>query len=309
MNHYSEPTLKIIPSVSTAVLTGGVSDLMIGEIRRNGCNRVVVKDGDFSDASLLLELSNSIETLIIGSENFDWSILPKLLKLAKLDIGGWFKCDIDFQSMKSLEYLWTYWNEGYDERIFRIKGLKALRIHGFKSADFQGLSNLQELVYLGIYYSRKLEKVSGIEKLRNLKRLDLANCPALLNVTDIGGNSSLESLRIEFCKRLHTLQGIDKCKNLIELNLFKCAKLKSLAPLQNMEELRWLIFDCQTEDGNLEFLYQMKKLDRCEFKDKKNYNVSDQKFRLHLRNENKFKLGRFSDWYAFGLGQAFPSVR
>lgn len=301
-----EPILKHSEyNFGTVILKHGVNDEIISKVKKINPSRVIFSNGSWRDIEFLAELSATINHIEIGDDNFDWSILPRIKSLEKLTIGGWFNCDIDFHKLKSLKFLDTYWNDGYDDRFFEMKTLRALKVEGFKQQNMVNISKLKNLEFLSLTYSRNLESLDGIDNLEKLRRLYLLNCARLENINSIS-SLNMESLRIESCKRFKKIRPITKMQSLKELNIFDCDEIENFSQLVDLQSLKWFIFNNKLTDGDLAFIYNLKNLDRCEFNNKRNYSVKAQDIKSYLEEKGKFKLDRFSDWYAWGILSDFP---
>lgn len=300
-----DPRVEIFDN--TVILSAGTNDEIMRCIGNVKPKKIILRSGDWSNAEFLKAFESHLIHLEIGDESFDWSILPELSFIERLSIGGWFKCDIDFDKMQSLQYLSTYWNEGYDQRLFGAKKLKALSIQGFKFPNLDELSRLESLEYLNVLNSRTLISTQGIEKLTSLRRLYLLNCSALYELTHLKNNAVLESLRLENCKKLDSIDGIFECTYLKELNLFNLGGLASLEMLKQLISIKWLVFDTKVSNGDLSFIYELPNLNMCVFKNKKNYSIKSSIIEAYLQEKGRFNLSRFSEWYAYSINKDLPS--
>jgi len=279
-----DPSITIHPDGKFVSLRNGLDGEIVEKLLNNrNISRYFFVGNDWKNLGALEPVSHQIEEVHIGSADIDWDFLISLPNLRNMDIGGWFKCDIDFHKFTSLERLWTYWNEGYDERINMISGLRALRVHGYKTPDLTQISDLGNLEYLGLYYSRNIKSIEGIENLSKIRRLNISNCPNITNIEKLTHHPALESVRIEKCHRLQNIEPLFSCEHIV------------------------LVFDVNLDDGDVEFVKNLPRLDYCFFKNKKNFNLKSKDVEQYLKEKGRFKLSRFSDWYELNIHHEFPA--
>ncbi|KAM7465620.1 hypothetical protein LguiB_013182 [Lonicera macranthoides] len=89
-----------------------------------------------------------------------------------------------------------------------------------------------------------------------LERLDLSNCPSLVEVPDLSNLQNLKELFICEWDDLTEIRGLEELKSLELLNISKCSPIEQLPDLSNLKNLKIYVSDCEklTKIGGLEEL-------------------------------------------------------
>lgn len=156
-----------------------------------------------------------------------------------------------------------------------------------KLNSFDNLSQSDKLLYLELNWAN-IKNFDGIEKFRNLKRLELHYCTKLENDKGLSQlNNNLEFLHINLSKKFKFSDELLKLKKLKVLCLNACGSLDNLDFLKNFPNLIDFRFvDTNVLDGNLNHILEHPTIRTVGFLDKKHYNYKSEKIKLEL--ENKF---------------------
>jgi hypothetical protein len=159
-----------------------------------------------------------------------------------------------------------------------------------KLNSFDNLSQSDKLLYLELNWAN-IKNFEGIEKFRNLKRLELHYCVKLENDKGLSQlNDNLEFLHIHLSKKFQFTDELLNLKKLKVLCLNACGSLDNLDFLKNFPNLIDFRFvDTNVSDGNLKPILEHPTIRTVGFLNKRHYNYKDEKIKLEL--ENKFKSG------------------
>ncbi len=142
-----------------------------------------------------------------------------------------------------------------------------------KGVSFSSIPQSDKLLYLELNWAN-VKDFSGIERLPNLKRLELHSCIKLEN--DLGLSvleNMLEFLQINTSKKLQSVDEISKLRNLKTLRLNNCGPLKSLDFLRKLPHLIDFRFvDTNVLDGDLSPIIEHPTLRSVGFFNKRHYN-------------------------------------
>jgi hypothetical protein len=156
-----------------------------------------------------------------------------------------------------------------------------------KINSFDNLNESAKLAYLELNWAN-IKNFTGIEKFKNLKRLELHYCVKLEN--DKGLNhisNNLEFLHINQSKKFKLTDELLQLKKLRVLCLNACGPLDSLDFLVNFPNLLDFRFvDTNVLDGNLSPILKHPTLRTVGFLNKKHYNLNNEKIKSEL--EEKF---------------------
>ncbi|HLO45417.1 MAG TPA: hypothetical protein VK175_13860 [Leadbetterella sp.] len=170
-----------------------------------------------------------------------------------------------------------------------------------KLNSFDNLPENEKLLYLelncGIF-----KNFDGIEKFKNIKRLELHYCVKLEN--DFGLSrlkDSIEFLHINGSKKFKFTNELLQLKKLRVLCLNSCGSIDNLHFLKkfpNLIEFRFV--NTNILDGNLNPILEHSTLRSVGFLNKKHYNYKDQKLELELNEKfcNKFKTIVYKEQYS-----------
>jgi hypothetical protein len=156
-----------------------------------------------------------------------------------------------------------------------------------KLKSFDNLSVNEKLSYLELNWAN-IKNFDGIEKFKNLKRLELHYCVKLEN--DFGLSrlkDSLKFLHINTSEKFKFTNELLQLKKLKVLCLNACGTIDNLDFLKNFPNLIDFRFvDTDILDGNLKPILEHPTIRTVGLLNKKHYNYKDEKLKLEL--EKKF---------------------
>jgi len=153
--------------------------------------------------------------------------------------------------------------------------------------SFNHFTESPKLLYLELNWAN-IKDFTGIEKFKNLKRLELHYCIKLESDKGLDQiNESLEFLHINQSKKFKFTNELLQLKELKVLCLNACGPIDNLDFLSNYPNLLDFRF-CDTNilDGNLKPILEHPTIRTVGFLNKKHYNFKFEKIKLEL--ENKF---------------------
>lgn len=138
------------------------------------------------------------------------------------------------------------------------------------SHSFEELPELKQIKRLCVNFTNA-ESLNGLEKLPDLKRLELAYCPKLTSLD--GLPDSLDFLMIEHAGKLCGYEKISALKGLKVLRLHECGDIESLNFLNSLPQLTEFRFvNTSIADGNLQpLISHIPKLTAVAFSNKRHY--------------------------------------
>lgn len=229
----------------------------------------------FREANLefLQEWTHVQKLSLLNLEGADLSGLRRLPHLTWLLADG---CDgrLDFTWIPNLRELYLSWTPITD--LGSLPGtVEVLHLSGFKPADggVESLPDLPRLRELSVVNS-KIQKLDGIERFKELVKLELALNPRLnfLCALSRSGHSKLEFLDICSCKKIAdyaTLQGLAALRVLRINAAGVIESLRFTVKLPRLEELRFV--ETTVTDGDMTPCLRLK---RVAFTSKKHYTHS-----------------------------------
>jgi len=143
------------------------------------------------------------------------------------------------------------------EIISKCTSLKYLRINGSIDIDFSFFSQLSLLEKMSLV-NRRIEEISNLNCIKNLRTLDIAYCSKLTRFVE--NNENLEVLWIQSCNRLN-FDSITQLKNLTRLVMMSQKNISDLDFVMNMHKLKNMsISGTNLNSTNLEALKSTKSL-------------------------------------------------
>ncbi|WP_391557058.1 hypothetical protein [Robertmurraya sp.] len=169
-----------------------------------------------------------------------------------------------------------------------LQDIKYLILWHYKKNILGNFTDIPEnLLYLELNWSN-MQDFAGIEKLNQIKRLELHYCTKLQS--DYGLSKvadTLEHLHINQSKKLIPTEELFLLKNLRVLCLNSCGNLESLSFLNqfpNLIDFRFV--DTNVLDGDLSPILEHPTIKSVGFLNKRHYNISDKKMDLLLVEKN-----------------------
>lgn len=169
-----------------------------------------------------------------------------------------------------------------------------------KLNSFGALSESDKLLYLELNWAN-IKNFSGIEKFRNLKRLELHYCVKLENDQGLSElRDSLEFLHINSSKKFKFYNELLELKKLKVLCLNNCGPIESLDFLNDLPSLIDFRFvNTNILDGNLNPILDHPTIRTVGFLNKRHYNFKDERLKLELKNKfpNEYKTMAYKGQY------------
>ena len=161
-----------------------------------------------------------------------------------------------------------------------------------KGVSFDLLPESDKLLYLEMNWAN-FKDLNGIEKYRNLKRLELHYCTKLENDSGISSlKNTLEILHINQSKKFEPTSELYELEKLKVLRLNSCGKLKNLDFLKHFPNLIDFRFtNTIVENGDLKPILEHPSIRSVGFMNKRNYNYKDIEItkELNLKSSTEFK--------------------
>jgi Leucine-rich repeat (LRR) protein len=279
------------------------------------------KSSNLKDLSFLIKFPNLISLDLFSSKNIkDFSPLSDLKDLKNLDLTGTKIKSLS--PLKSLHQL-THLNISDCESVIDITDLKyltSLKELSFSLELFLGESGVEiEFDWSAFEYLQNLEKlvlenhlfedISFLEKLENIKQLELGYCHSLYDISGLRNLKYLNHLNLDETivkdisplrdlknlevlninsRKLVDLSPIKGLSKLKILDLYNCSGIQNFDPLIELIDIEELnLRDCNLV--NLDFLVNYKSIKNLKISGCKNLNNID-----GLQNLNNFEALDFS---------------
>ncbi|PKB15210.1 hypothetical protein [Flavobacterium sp. 5] len=170
-----------------------------------------------------------------------------------------------------------------------------------KTNSFDNLTNSDKLLYLELNWAN-IKNFGGIERFKNLKRLELHYCVKLENDFELSRlSNSLEFLHINQSKKFKFTEELLQFKKLKVLCLNTCGPIDNLDFLKNFPNLIDFRFvNTNILDGNLKPILEHPTIRTVGYLDKKHYNYKSEKLKIELENkfENEYKTVTYKGQYS-----------
>ena len=213
--------------------------------------------------------------------------LSNLLTIETLKVQATFSAKSpDFSNeglkfLQKLKYLETS-GLGYNnvDALGNLKNLNYVKLSEDNLSDISGLTSSENLEFIDLCYSKKLDNIKPLSKLKHIKLIDISSTQisslkGLENSVDIHGVKAVDTpiknldalvnakniycVNAERCKHLENIEGIKNSVKLKEIILDYCSSLTSLNGIENCKDLR-LIKLFGTGISNLDSLINCKKI-------------------------------------------------
>lgn len=196
----------------------------------------------------------------------------KLPNLTVCRIGWRKELDSIFQCHQLTELLLTEYKAKSTDVFSQLRRLKSLSIWNSLIENLDGLKSLLELQSLDISNTKQLSSIDGLRNFK-IKKLTLAGCARLADFSPLATLRNLESLTIERCQNLKTVEMLSSLANLKEIYLNNIKEIDSLKPLASLKNLEKLVFieNTSIKDGDLSFIFELRKLKEVRFMNRKHY--------------------------------------
>lgn len=187
-----------------------------------------------------LERQRSIRELDLqtyANGNIDWRVFEKLESLvceSHLFTGPAWDC-VQLRKLFLISCRESDWSN-----LNRLCNLKELELSGSTIETLRELK-LTGLTKLGLYHSKKLIDLQGIDRLKCLRTLRLDSCKKIHSISPVGYLSELAELSIIDCGRIETIKDCASLKVLEKLYLngttISDGKIRPILELPNLREL------------------------------------------------------------------------
>jgi Leucine-rich repeat (LRR) protein len=188
-----------------------------------------------------------------------------LSNLIDLQLSTYSDVPVNFDAFPKLENCGFEWIKG-SESLFESKSLKRLGLNRFKKKSSQLFSKLENLERLTLLNSG-LEELSGIFKLRKLMSLGLVNLSRVRSVVGIEKLVDLKELEIQRCRNINSVSELFELSNLKRLLLIDSGNIESIQGIEKLTELEEFLFYESTNivDGDVSPIKSMKNLRTVSF--------------------------------------------
>lgn len=173
---------------------------------------------------------------------------------------------IDFSKLPNIKKLFCK----YTKNLSNIQCLQKLEELQFVSFSEDNLTTLSSLGSLQALYLIRgsFKSLNGVEKLFNLKRLDVSYNAELKDISSISSCPNLKILNIEKCKLLHDYNFLKSNQNIKELFVDTLDSVSFISYMNELEKINF--WDCK--DGDMTPLTKSKSLKQINFyPNKKHY--------------------------------------
>ena len=202
----------------------------------------------------------------------DLSPVADLVGLERLNLSCHSRRPVDFSGLQRLQSCSMNWFPG-GETVFRCKGLESLYLDGAKEAQLAGINELRSLKRLTIANS-DLRSLAAIDGPFQLEKLELLNCRKLTQIDELDRFERLKWLVIGGSKVIQDFAPVAGIAGLEILSLSDCGKIRTLAFSRSLKKLRAFAFagsSTTVEDGDLSPLEDLPQLAMLMFGPRKHY--------------------------------------
>lgn len=220
----------------------------------------------------------------------DWKIndispIHYLNQLRTLEVSTYCKTEINFLSFPNLEKCSLQWRPKA-KSLFKSKNLKRLFLNRYTGKDTASFSELVGLQSLSLA-NCPVRDLDGLKTLKHLSFLSLHRLTKLESISAVAELTNLKALEINVCRKVRSINGIVKLSQLRKLELNDNGDLDSLAGIEALQSLESFLFYGTTniDDGDLSPLTKLKKLSKLSFKDRKHYSHKLSDFSYQLAND------------------------
>ena len=163
------------------------------------------------------------------------------------------------------------WNEIKSHNFSKVEYL-IIWHHKTKDKTFENLPDAPNLKYLEVNWSGSTS-LKGLEKYKNLKRLELHYCTKIESISDICKlKDHIRYIHINMSKKINDHSKIVCCSNLTTLCFNECGKIENLLFLSKLKQLRDFRFvNTNILSGNLTPLIEHPRINNAGFLNKRHY--------------------------------------
>lgn len=264
-----------------AVVTSAWSAEMTKYILDNGVVDLELNDGKGwrgGDILFLVNFSNLVSFEITDLKISSVNPINFLQKLRVLKVITYCKTPIIFSNFPKLEECALEWRPMSDS-LFEHTMIKRLFINRYTGSDllpFQNLVNMESLSILNAPV-RNLQGLGGMIKLHYLR---LANLSKLNSLAGIERLVNLKSLDINTCRYIKSIEEVRHLFRLEEFFLNNDGNIDSLKPIEDLKNLVSVLFYESTNivDGDISSLLINRNLSRVSFRNRRHYSHRREEF-------------------------------
>jgi len=201
-----------------------------------------------------------VEGLWLVTENADITPVNYLKNLkyfgsSKKEIMG----NMDFRNFPKLEFLVLNWNEKLFRNFDDCTCIKTLHLYDYPYINLSRLIRASKLLYLEIYYAKKLVNLDGLENLKELTRLKINYAGKLNDISRLASiSSSLKALSLEFTKSIRDYSVLEKLDNLEAFYISNNSPLHSIQWMRKLKNIKHAYVGVEVLDGDVKYLIEKK---------------------------------------------------
>jgi len=229
-------------------------------IVKNGVNDILISPyHGFIEGNLnfILDIKKLKGVDIFVASNVDISAVEKCTDLEYLRISD-SKQKIDLSYLSNLEWLVLGWHKKMKLPLPDNSRLKYLWIYRPADKTLQFLPHYRDLASIYMLGGSTVA-LDGVERFKNLRKYTHEFCKNLHDISKLTELSRLEHLRLDLCRKIEVGDIFERCKKLKTLAYLRCPDLPSLAFINKMKELEWLVLaDVNVLDGDMTPLLKLK---------------------------------------------------
>lgn len=224
----------------TLSVHGNLTKEMEAKLYSDSYERLILEKGDWRPyGSLIASKSEQINKLTLSAIDVDLNSIEALVNLTQLSVNV---CpnDLKYNSFQQLRQLYIYWYKKCHDSIYQLPKLEELKINNWIERDCQKLAAYTQLTDLDLVDARRLESLSGIGQLKNLKALSITASSKLTDLSELNQLPKLEYLTILSCNRAvfpENLAGLHSLKEMIINNKEKVPTFKFIQGCDQLEML------------------------------------------------------------------------
>lgn len=245
---------------------------MAGAIRRHSCKGIELNHAKGFHGDDLMFLNEFPGLKHLSMILLKLPSLEPLQNLRSLSINSYCNEPVDFTTFPHLENCpLSYWRPNC-KSLLQCTNLKKLFILNFRAVDFLDLNQLTQLESLDLRGST-IKSLNGIDALKQLTVLQLANFRNLTSLQGIESLTKLKDLTVHTCRKIQTIAPISALPDLQKLFIPNNGPIESLKPIDSLKKLRSVIFYESTNilDGDLSPLLRQKNLIDTTFQNRRHY--------------------------------------
>jgi Leucine-rich repeat (LRR) protein len=196
-----------------------------------GLQFLLLKGIQFS-AAVIDDIGHLTKLQVLDLENSKDAILPDVSKLICLE-------EVHFLRFRKVATIF-----GFSPRMSNLRTLDFNGCEELRSLE-HGVGELVALWELSFSWCRNLNELPNLQKLTNLRNLNINRCHRIKLVPGLDYLVALELLSVSECSNIVELPNLQKLISLQTLDISQCRKIKSLQGLGELVSLQQLMAqDC-----------------------------------------------------------------